>query len=160
MKTLPSSSTATTRVIGLGNVLLGDEGVGIHAVRHLLEHHVVPDGTDCIDGGTGGFVLLSALQDVGRVILIDATDDGQPPGTITRLTPRYTRDYPPSLAAHDIGLRDLLVTSELLGQAPDAVLFTISVHMPQALGTELSEPVAACLPDLADVIRVELARRT
>jgi hydrogenase maturation protease len=144
------------RVIGLGNALLRDEGVGIHAVHRLRDSGLLPPGVDCVDGGTGGFILLETLQDARRVVLIDATDDGQPPGTITRMAPRYASEYPPSMAAHDVGLRDLLETSELLGHAPETVLFTVSVKMPQALGTELSPEVAACLPRLAELIVSEV----
>lgn len=158
MKTLPANSTTALRVIGLGNILQRDEGAGIHAVRHLRDRGALPAEVECMDGGTGGFILLEALQDARRVILIDATDDGQAPGTITRRAPRFARDYPPSLAAHDIGLRDLLETSELLGRAPATLLFTISIRMPQELGTELSPEVAASMPHLATLVRSEVDR--
>lgn len=156
MKTSPPGDRRPVRIIGLGNVLQRDEGAGIHAVRHLQNAGGLPRHVECVDGGTGGFVLLSALQDASRVILVDATNDGQLPGTITRLAPRFARDYPPALAAHDVGLRDLLETSELLGHAVPAVLYTVSIDMPQPLGTELSPPVAACLPGLASRIRAEV----
>ena len=96
-----------TLVLGLGNVIMGDEGVGVHVVR-ALEKHTLPPNVECLDGGTGGFVLLEPLQNAGHIILIDATDDGNPPGTVTRTVPRFSADYPPTLTAHDIGVKDLL----------------------------------------------------
>jgi hydrogenase maturation protease len=102
-----NSSTGTkqekTLVLGLGNVLMGDEGVGVHVVR-ALEKHPLPANVECLDGGTGGFVLLEPLQSAGRVLIVDAAADGNPAGTVTRTTPRFSRDYPPTLTAHDIGV--------------------------------------------------------
>jgi Ni,Fe-hydrogenase maturation factor len=63
---------------------------------------------ECLDGGTGGFTLLEPLENADRIILIDAAADGNPIGTVTRTTPRFSRDYPPTLTAHDIGVKDLL----------------------------------------------------
>ena len=77
-------------VLGLGNVIMGDEGVGVHAVR-ALEKLQLPPNVECLDGGTGGFVLLGPLQAVDHIVLIDATDDGNPSGTVTRTTPRFLR---------------------------------------------------------------------
>ena len=94
-------------VLGLGNVLMGDEGVGVHVVR-ALEKRSLPDYVECLDGGTGGFILLEPLQKAERILLIDAAADTNPPGTVTRTTPRFSRDYPPTLTAHDIGVKDLL----------------------------------------------------
>ena len=85
-----------TLVLGLGNVILGDEGVGVHVVR-ALEELTLPENVECLDGGTGGFTLLEPLQEAGRIILIDAAADGNPIGTVTRTTPRFARDYPPTL---------------------------------------------------------------
>ena len=77
-----TSSEHKTLVLGLGNVLMGDEGVGVHVVR-ALEKHTLPDNVECLDGGTGGFILLEPLENAGRVILIDAAADGNPLGTVT-----------------------------------------------------------------------------
>ena len=82
-----------TLVLGLGNVIMGDEGVGVHVVR-ALEKHTLPAGVECLDGGTGGFILLEPLQNAGRIILIDAAADGNPPGTVTRTTPRFSQRLP------------------------------------------------------------------
>ncbi len=101
------STQKKTLVLGLGNVIMGDEGVGVHVVR-ALEKHTLPKAIECLDGGTGGFILLEPLQAADHIVLIDATDDGNSPGTVTRTTPRFSRDYPPTLTAHDIGVKDLL----------------------------------------------------
>ena len=89
-----TSSEKKTLVLGLGNVLMADEGIGVHVVR-ALEKHTLPEDVECLDGGTGGFILLEPLENAGRVLLIDAAADGNPPGTVTRTTPQFSRDYPP-----------------------------------------------------------------
>lgn len=145
------------RIIGIGNLLLGDEGVGVHVARHLLDHGRLPEGVDCLDGGTGSLVLLEPLQTADRIILVDATMDGAPPGTLRRLVPKFSSDFPPSLAAHDIGLRDLLDSFYLLGdQPPDVILFTISIAEMQNMVTTLSPEVAAAVPWVAAMILEEL----
>src|SRR5512138_2488523 len=112
-------------VLGIGNVLLGDEGVGVHAVR-MLEKKPFPEHVCFLDGGTGGFHLLSLLQQYKKIIMIDATLDGRQPGKVGLLRPKYAKDFPQTLSAHDIGLRDLVNSSALLGFYPDIYLVTVS----------------------------------
>lgn len=145
-----------TLILGIGNLLLGDEGVGVHVARHILEGAPLPAGVECLDGGTGSLVLLEPMQEAGRMILVDATADGQAPGTIRRLVPRFSSEYPPSLAAHDIGLRDLLDSFYLTGDAPDVVLFAVSIALPQDMTTDLSPAVAAAVPEVARQVLAEL----
>jgi hydrogenase maturation protease len=130
-----------TLVLGLGNVLMSDEGVGVHVVR-ALEKHPLPANVECLDGGTGGFTLLEPLQSAGRIILIDAAADGNPPGTVTRTTPRFSRDYPPTLTAHDIGVKDLLDVFYIQGGGPEVVLYAIAIDPRQPISMELSEVTA------------------
>ncbi len=115
-----------TLVLGIGNVLMGDEGVGVHVVRRL-EQEDLPAHVALLDGGTGGFHLLAELASHDPVVMIDATIDGQPPGTVSVIEPRYASDFPRTLTAHDIGLRDLIVSATLLGQLPRMQLVTVSI---------------------------------
>jgi hydrogenase maturation protease len=138
-------------VLGVGNLLMGDEGVGVHAAWRLQAQRL-PPGVTVVDGGTGGFHLLSYLQDYMTVILIDATMDGELPGTVRLLEPRYASDYPRSLSAHDIGLRDLIEAAALLGPLPRTFLVTVSVDTVQPTGPTLSPPVEAALPRVAELV--------
>ena len=136
--------TNNTLVLGLGNIIMGDEGVGVHIVRALTQHPL-PPGVECLDGGTGGFILLEPLQKASRIILIDATDDGQPVGTVTRTQPRFSRDYPPTLTAHDIGVKDLLDAFYMQGGQRDVTLFTVSIDPHQSISMELSQECQGAL---------------
>ncbi len=118
-----------TLILGLGNILMGDEGVGVHVVR-ALEKKELPDGVECLDGGTGGFILLEPLENADRIILIDAADDGNAPGTVTRTMPRFSRDYPPTLTAHDIGVKDLLDAFYMQGGKREVILYA-DHHRPE-----------------------------
>jgi len=146
-------------VLGVGNILLRDEGVGVHVLRRI-ERASVPANVRCLDGGTGGFQLLGPLQQAERVVLIDATVDGDPPGTLRCLAPRFSSDYPPTLTAHDIGLKDLLDAAYLTGEGLNVLLYTISITAPQDVGMELSpavagrvdEIVASILDDLCGIV--------
>jgi hydrogenase maturation protease len=135
------NSTNKTLVLGLGNVLMGDEGVGVHVVR-ALEKRALPPNVECLDGGTGGFVLLEPLQNAGRIIIIDAAADGNPPGTVTRTTPRFSSDYPPTLTAHDIGVKDLLDAFYIQGGNRDVILYAVAIDPHQPIRMSLSEEAA------------------
>lgn len=136
-----STDAKKTLVLGLGNVIMGDEGVGVHVVR-ALEKLTLPNNIECLDGGTGGFILLEPLQGADHIILIDATDDGNPAGTVTRTTPRFSRDYPPTLTAHDIGVKDLLDAFYMQSGAREVVLYAISIDPKQPISMDLSPECA------------------
>ena len=144
-------------VLGIGNVLMGDEGVGVHVVRHL-EKEDVPVGVELLDGGTGSFLLLDPMQLARKVILIDATLDANPPGTVRRLAPRFSTDYPRTLAAHDIGLKDLLDAFYLLGHNVDVVLFAVSIAPLQELGLDMSPELVAQVPKIAAMVKDEIVK--
>ena len=148
---------ARCTIVGIGNVLLGDEGIGVHVVRHV-ERMPLPDGVTCIDGGTGGLHLLGLLEKTRRVVLIDATADGATPGTVRRLRPRFSGDYPRTLTAHDIGLKDLLDAVDLLGDRPEITLLAVSIGTPGEMSTSLSTPLEALVPEIA-AMALEEARR-
>ena len=138
-------------VLGIGNLLMGDEGVGVHAIR-ALEKEPLPAGVEILDGGTGGFHLLSCLTDYASVIVIDATLDGNPPGTVAITKPRFLSDYPRSLGAHDVGLRDLIESAALLGPLPIVHLITISIADIRCVTTELTPSVQRALPVVVQAV--------
>ena len=138
-------------VLGVGNLLMGDEGVGAVAIRHL-EQAAWAGRADLVDGGTGGFHLLGLFRDYEHVILIDATADGKAPGTVSLIKPRFASDFPPTLTAHDIGLKDLIESAALLGDLPKVDLVTISIGALSAMSLELSAAVKDALPRVAALV--------
>jgi len=146
------AAAAKRLVLGVGNLLMGDEGVGVVALRHLQAAGLA-DQAELVDGGTGGFHLLGLFLENPRLILIDAAADGREPGTVSLLRPRFARDFPPSLSAHDIGLKDLIESAALLGRLPEVELITVSVANASSLSLELSPAVAAALPRVEALVR-------
>ena len=132
-------------VLGIGNILLSDEGVGIHVVNSLQREGY--SDADLMDGGTGGFHLLGFIQSYKTVILIDASLDEFAAGHVRVLIPRYAKDFPSQLSAHEIGLKDLLDAAFLLGNMPQIHLIAISVKDFQELGMDLSPQVEAAIPE-------------
>jgi len=131
-------------ILGIGNLLMGDEGVGIHVVHYLQKNIDRPD-LDIVDGGTGGFHLLEFFFNYDRIILIDASVDERAPGTVTLLRPKYTGDYPKTLVAHDIGLKDLLDAIHLLDKQPEIVLFAISISGASQVSLDLSPKIQSAI---------------
>ncbi len=138
-------------ILGIGNILMGDEGIGVAVVR-ALEKTALPATVECLDGGTGSFLLLEPMQTADKVILIDATIDGAKTGTVRRLRPRFSTDYPRTLTAHDIGLKDLLDTFYILGEKPDVTLFAVSILPLQDMKIELSPELLPIVPQVAQMV--------
>jgi hydrogenase maturation protease len=150
------NENAKVLILGIGNVLMGDEGIGVRVVN-TLENTALPEGVECLDGGTGSFLLLEPMQNAKKVILIDATIDGSDPGTVRRLHPKFSTDYPKTLTAHDIGLKDLLDAFYLLeNDVPQVTLFAVSIPPLQQMTFEMSPQLEAALPLVTEMVADEV----
>lgn len=151
----PATAVTNSRepilVLGVGNVLVGDEGVGVHIVQKMQEQEI-PEGVDVVDGGTGGFHLLEYLRTYSRIILVDATRDGHPAGTVSQFSPKLVSDFPASLGAHDIGLNDLISAAALLGPLPEITVVTVSIKDLKPMTLELSRDVGLAIPEAIDLV--------
>lgn len=149
-------------VLGLGNPILGDDGVGPRTVAALGALGGLPEGTRLVDGGTAGLGLLADLEEAEHVIIVDAVDlgPGAPPGEIVRFENeglRLARHI--ALSPHQIGLRDVLSLCRLRGTTPPhLVLLGVQVAS-VAPRMELSPGVEAAVPALLDAVRREAARQ-
>lgn len=141
-----------TLVLGVGNLLLKDEGVGIHIIR-ALEKTLLPAHVTLMDGGTGGLHLIGWLIGYERIILVDATLDHRPPGTIRLIRPTYASDYPPLMSAHEIGLKDMIEAMMLTDDLPEIHLLVISVADLETVEIALSPEVETALPEAIRYIR-------
>jgi len=145
------SEKAEILVMGVGNILLGDEGVGVHAIEYM-KNKSFPVKVEMLDGGTGGFHLLSLVNDYERMVLIDAADDGHSPGTVRIIKPRYSSDFPRALTTHDIGLKDLIETASALEKLPEIYLVVISIDPSQPVRMTLSEEIESALPNVYNAV--------
>jgi hydrogenase maturation protease len=133
-------------VMGVGNYLMGDEGVGVQLIQKM-EKMNLPTYIDLVDGGTGGLLLLNLFETYTKIILIDATMDGKEEGTITLLKPKFAADYPTALSVHDVGLKDMIESVYLMDKIPEVHLFTISIKEMKPMTLELSEKVKNSIAD-------------
>ncbi|MGB7759954.1 MAG: hydrogenase maturation protease [Bryobacteraceae bacterium] len=142
-------------VVGVGNLLLSDDGVGIHAVRGLRSDSRAGSMARLIDGGTVGTDLLAEVCGCERLLIVDAVDAGLPPGTTIRMD--FSGPDPQKIDtrnAHQSGIPGLLDDLRLLGQAPRQVVLVGVQPAAMGLGTELSPAVAGALPGVsAEVVR-------
>lgn len=134
-------------ILGIGNYLMGDEGVGVHLI-HELEKETLPDGVDLLDGGTAGFQLMEYLEQYPVVIMVDATLDNYPVGTIRLIKPKFSRDFPKAMSTHEIGLKDLIESLSLMGKLPKIFLFVVSVADIANLHVGLSSGVNGVMNEL------------
>lgn len=142
-------------ILCVGNYLMGDEGVGVHFAK-LLEQETLPDGVTLVEGGSGGFKLMEFIDQDASVIIIDASLDGNAPGSIKLIEPRFASDFPKAMSTHEIGLKDLVESLVLLGRMPKIYLFIVSIDSVQPLSVALSDGVSQCLSELKEKV-IELA---
>lgn len=140
-----------TLILGLGNILMGNEGIGVKAIEYL-EKKQLPEHIELLDGGTGGFHLLHLFNEYNRFIMIDATLTNEPAGSINVIKPKFASDFPKSLTSHDIGLRDLMQSAELLGDLPDISLITVNIKELDEVKIGLSDDVEKVLPKIYEKV--------
>ena len=150
-----STKQGEVLAMGVGNYLMGDEGIGVHIVQQM-EKMDLPDYLDVLDGGTGGFLLMNYFDEYPYVIFVDATMDGKPIGTITVTEPRFAADFPNALSVHDVGLKDMIEAVYLMEKVPKMFLITISINEIRPMTLELDPAVEASIPEAIEKI-TELA---
>lgn len=134
-------------ILGIGNLLMGDEGVGVHTIK-ALEGKSFPEDVDMLDGGTGGFHLMAYFQEYENMIMIDASMDKKPTGTVSVIEPKFASDFPKSLSAHDIGLKDMIESVTIIGKLPKIYLITVTIDTIQSMQMELSTKVKDAIPEV------------
>ena len=143
-------------VLGIGNVILKDEGVGIHVIHEIEKNKLLSSEIDIMDGATGGYFLLNDIIEYKKVILVDAALEDSPVGTINIIHPEYSSDYPPLLSAHEFGLKNMIDAMIFLETISDMYLVTISANEFQEMSMDLSPKIKSCLPQIIDTV-VDLA---
>ena len=151
------NENADTLVLGVGNLLLADEGVGIQVVERLQELYDLPETVQVLDGGTLGMDLLYYLEGTHRLLIVDAVETGCAPGTVIRLE---NDEVPAHLSAkmspHQMGIPDMLFAAKLRDLYPEKIVL-LGVQ-PESLepSLDLSPTVAALLDPLVKQIITEL----
>lgn len=144
-------------ILGLGNVLLGDDGLGPAAIARIERDYQVPDQVRLVEGGTLGLTLLDELAQAEHVVLVDAVATDEPPGTFVRLDGEAVRDaVRDRLSVHQVGVADLLDVARLIGCYPDSVVLLGLVPGELGLGVQRTAIVEAGLDLLVSAIVQEV----
>ncbi len=145
-------------VIGMGNVLMQDEGVGVRAVEELESRYLIPEGVTVVDGGTAGMELFEPMRCCDRLIVADAVNTGDPPGSVVRIAnDEISAFFQTKLSNHQLGLSDLLALLTLKGEMPEHV--TIIGMVPHSLENKLGLTPEATdgLAVMVEMLAAELA---
>jgi hydrogenase maturation protease len=144
-------------VLGLGNVLLADDGVGPLALARLERDYCIPRGVRLAEGGTLGLALLDEIAQAQHLILVDAVATEEPPGTLVRLDGEAVRDaVRDRLSVHQVGVADLLDAARLIGRYPASVVLLGIVPDRIGLAVTRTRAVEAALPALVAAVVDEL----
>jgi hydrogenase maturation protease len=139
-------------VLCLGNVLAGDDGIGVHIARALLGEDLA--GARVVDGGTLGIELLPVIADAGALILVDAVELGMPAGTVRTIEgDALHAAVSQHLSAHQVGVADLLALGRLTGALPDRVVLVGVQPARLVVSTELSEAAGSAMPAALQAVR-------
>jgi hydrogenase maturation protease len=151
-------------ILGIGNILLRDEGIGVHVIKEIearvaCGELVLPDDVEVYDGGTFGIDLLDMIAGRRRVICVDAVAADVPPATILRFTgANLARKKVADMSLHQVGLLEALAMSKQLGCAPQEVIIFGVAPKAMESGLEMTPEVAALVPKLVDLVMAELKK--
>lgn len=146
-------------VIGMGNVLMQDEGIGVRAAELLEHRYRIPDGVDIVDGGTTGMELFEPMRNCDCLVVADAVNANAPPCSLVRIANEEIRAFfQTKLSNHQLGLSDLLALLTLKGEAPEhiAIIGMVPHSLENKLG--LTPEATAGLDGMVDMLVAELAK--
>lgn len=148
---MESLFTAENTVLGIGNIILSDEGFGVRVVEYLEKNFTFPENVRLIDGGTLGVELMHFITGTERLLIIDSINGGAEPGKIFHLRDDELKNYfAQKISAHEVGIQDVLTMLELTGKKIPHIELIGAQPFSLEAGVELSEPMKKLLPLFAD----------
>lgn len=145
-------------VLGLGNILLQDEGVGVRVIEALEAGYDIPDGVTVVDGGTAGMDMLNAIAGFKHMIVADAVKTGAPAGTVVVLkgdaVPAFFKG---KLSPHQVGLSDLLAVMTLTDEQPETITLVGCVPFGMATTLTMTDGMVERVPQMLQLVLDELA---
>jgi hydrogenase maturation protease len=147
-----------TLILGAGNLLLSDEGFGVHFIRHLEQHYHFSDEVELLDAGTLGLMVTHKLEEAERVYIVDAVVAPGGPGDCCRYAKEdfLFKRLPLKLSPHQAGVQEMLLVSELRGRCPKEVFLLGVIPGSLAPGVELSPTLQSRLVEMAQALAGEL----
>jgi hydrogenase maturation protease len=134
----------------MGNLVHTDDGVGVHAIRQLQLDPRVPPGVVLLDGGTQGLSLLPHISGLHRLLVIDAVDAGEAPGTVMKFEGTSLHGLPGKSSVHQLGFSDMMIAMQLMGETPPEVVVLGVQPLSTEWDNQLTPPVQDALPFVLD----------
>lgn len=145
--------------MGVGNPLMGDDGVGPRVIEVLRAGYTFPDNTEVVDAGTLSYMILDMLRGIDHLVLVDAMQAPDiTPGTVQVLAPEAIAPNQVKHSMHDTGIVDVLQAAELMGRPPQTVAIGVQIGAIEQLVLELTDSVSAAVPIAAAAVLDELKR--
>jgi hydrogenase maturation protease len=146
-------------VLGVGNILLGDEGTGVRVIEKLEDEYVFSENVRLYDGGTLGLRLLDPIFESDYAIVVDVVRGGGTPGTIYRIPEEdLPKKIPYKSSLHELNMVETLIYAEELGNHPTAVVIGVEPGDWTSWSTELTEPVRNRMDDIIAAVLEEIVR--
>jgi len=144
-------------VLGVGNTLMRDDGIGVRVVRTLAETYDLPGHVRLVEGGVAGLRCLSEFEGAEYLLIVDAVYGKKPPGAIDRLTPEELPEHRGTVfSAHEIGVSEMLSVARLLGKLPTTRILAVQAKEAQCVGLDLTPELQVALPRVVEVLVEEL----
>jgi hydrogenase maturation protease len=140
-------------ILGIGNILQSDDGLGVHIVNHINESGLnLPENVEAIDGGTAGFDLISLMQGRDKIIIVDALKTADEPGSVYRFTPDRVVSSQNRMSLHEVGILDVIRVMRLLGENPKIEIVGVVPEDITTFDISISNAVRESIPKAVDVI--------
>lgn len=153
------ADTRSIAIMGLGNLLLTDEGFGIHVIKLLEERYEFPSNVSLIDGGVLGLNLLGIISEVDHLVVIDAVKNGKAPGSLYRIDGRAIPERVRAKnSLHQVDFLETLTLCQALGKTPETVILGIEPEDIETLGIDLTQTTMTKVDQMIDMVLTELDR--
>ncbi|MCB2295931.1 HyaD/HybD family hydrogenase maturation endopeptidase [Clostridium algoriphilum] len=144
-----------TVILGIGNILLQDDGVGVHVIKQL-ENEKLPSTIELVDGGTSTLDTLGLFLDYKKVIVVDCLRAGLKPGTIYKIKPEDIKNYKKeNLSIHDVQILDVARMANMMDKYPEVIIFGIEPEK-IAVDLEMTQTMVSIIPEIVSNIKKEL----
>lgn len=140
-------------ILGIGNLLMKDDGVGSHIIQYLEESGVeLPEGAEIYDGGTAGYDLIPLMKEREKIVIVDALKVDDEPGSVYRFSPEHLVSSKQVYSLHDLGVREIIKQLQILGDEPNIEIIGIVPEDIETLEIGLSDSVRKSIPKAVEQI--------
>lgn len=142
-----------TLILGLGNVLQKDDGVGVHVVQYMQQQNInLPTNVDVMDGGTAVFNLIPYMIDYDKLVIVDAVKVDDRPGSVYKFNGHHLKAQSPQVSLHEMGIAEVLKILKIQGHSPEVEVIGIVPEDILSLDSALSPSVQESIPKVVDLI--------